>query len=133
MAPAKPQVEASTTAEAPTTTADSDEVAQPAVQEETTPPLYQAAYLNNPPPNYPLAARRRGIEGTVLVRALINEDGNCHEAVLSKSSGHEMLDQSALAAVRSWRFIPAKHGVQTVSSWVLVPITFRLSKQNEQT
>lgn len=105
----------------------------PVAQEEFSQPLYNAAYLNNPPPAYPLAARRRGIEGTVVVRAQITEDGNCHQASLSKSSGYEMLDQAAVAAVKSWRFIPAKRGAQTISAWVEVPISFRLTRQNEPT
>ena len=40
-------------------------------------PRFNAAYLNNPPPAYPLAARRRGIEGRVLVRAEVQADGSC--------------------------------------------------------
>jgi len=46
--------------------------AQPAPEPAVEPPRYNAAYLSNPPPAYPLAARRRGIEGTVLVRAEIS-------------------------------------------------------------
>lgn len=101
--------------------------APPEVSEELTPPLYNAAYLNNPQPRYPLAARRRGIEGTVLIRAQILEDGHCHQVNLSQGSGHAMLDQAALAAVKRWRFVPARRGTQTVSAWVVVPITFRLT------
>lgn len=113
--------------------ADTTDSTPPVVQEEFSQPLYHAAYLNNPPPVYPLAARRRGIEGTVLVRAQIQEDGQCLQALLSKSSGHEMLDKAAVNAVKSWRFIPAKRGSQTITAWVEVPITFRLTIQNDQT
>ncbi len=131
--PATPAVATSSALEVPAATTESKEVAPPAVMEETTPPVYQAAYLNNPPPIYPLAARRRGLEGTVVIRAHIMEDGNCSVVNLSKSSGYEMLDQAALAAVKTWRFIPAQQGSQAINAWVVVPITFRLSKQNEQT
>jgi protein TonB len=102
----------------PATSADSGEITQP---------IYTAAYLNNPPPAYPLAARRRGIEGTVVIRAQVLEDGNCRQASLLRSSGYDMLDQAALAAVRAWRFVPARHGAQTVSAWIEVPISFRLN------
>lgn len=89
-------------------------------------PRYNAAYLSNPPPAYPLAARRRGVEGTVLVRAEISAGGECQRAELKKTSGHEMLDQAALEAVKKWRFVPAKRGSQAVVAWVEVPITFKL-------
>jgi protein TonB len=90
------------------------------------PPRHHAAYLSNPPPAYPLAARRRGIEGTVLVRAEISAGGECQRAELKKTSGHEMLDNAALEAVKKWRFVPAKRGSQAVVAWVEVPITFKL-------
>lgn len=99
---------------------------QPAAEPVIEPPRYHAAYLSNPPPAYPLAARRRGVEGTVLVRAEISAGGECQRAELKKTSGHEMLDQAALEAVKKWRFVPAKRGNQAVVAWVEVPITFKL-------
>ncbi|PWB53346.1 MAG: energy transducer TonB [Nitrosomonadales bacterium] len=89
-------------------------------------PRFNAAYLNNPPPAYPLAARRRGIEGRVLVRAEIQADGSCSRVELKKTSGFDPLDQAALEAVRKWHFVPAKKGAQAVTAWVEVPITFKL-------
>jgi protein TonB len=128
----KPEI-ADTVTEETVAAAASTESAPAEAQPEYSQPLYNAAYLNNPPPVYPLAARRRGIEGTVMVRAQIQEDGHCLQADLSKSSGHEMLDKAAVAAVRSWRFVPAKRGTQTIVAWVEVPITFRLTQQDKQT
>lgn len=89
-------------------------------------PRYNAAYLSNPPPAYPFAARRRGIEGTVLVRAEISAGGECLRAELKKSSGNGMLDQAAVDAVKGWRFVPARRGSQAIAAWVEVPITFKL-------
>lgn len=100
--------------------------ASPAPEPVIEPPRYNAAYLSNPPPPYPLAARRRGIEGTVLIRAEISAEGGCLRAELKKSSGAELLDQAALEAVKKWRFVPAKRGSQAVVAWVEVPITFKL-------
>ena len=98
----------------------------PASEVVVEPPRYNAAYLSNPPPNYPLAARRRGIEGTALIRAEVSPEGLCLRAELRKGSGSEMLDQAALEAVKKWRFVPAKRGSQAVVAWVEVPITFKL-------
>jgi len=90
------------------------------------PPRYNAAYLSNPPPTYPVSARRRGIEGTATVRAEISATGECLRAELRNSSGAEILDRAALEAVKKWRFVPARRGNQAVVAWVEVPITFQL-------
>lgn len=100
--------------------------AQPVAEPPLELPRYNAAYLSNPPPAYPLPARRRGIEGTVLVRAEVAAGGECLRTELKKSSGAEVLDQAALEAVKKWRFVPAKRGTQAVVAWVEVPITFKL-------
>jgi protein TonB len=82
--------------------------------------------LDNPKPAYPLAARRRGLEGRVLLAAHVRADGACAEVQLKQSSGHTLLDQTALDTVRRWRFVPASRGARAVDSWVDVPIRFRL-------
>lgn len=99
---------------------------EPAPEPVIESPRYNAAYLNNPPPVYPLSARRRGMEGRVLVRAEIQEDGSCSKVELKRSSGTDLLDQAALEAVKKWRFVPARKGTQAISAWVDVPITFKL-------
>jgi protein TonB len=99
--------------------------AAPAPQEHSE-PIYSAAYLNNQPPAYPLSARRRGIEGTVLLRVEIHALGHCQHVQVKRSSGHEVLDRAALEAVRQWRFVPARRGSQPVTAPVEVPITFKL-------
>jgi len=91
-----------------------------------TPPRSDAAYLNNPRPVYPLAARRRGDQGTVLVRVVVTADGLAANVALEKSSGHPSLDDAALGAVKSWRFVPARQGGQSVESPYVVPVVFRL-------
>jgi len=92
------------------------------------PPRFQAAYLHNPPPRYPLMARRSGDQGTALLRVAVSAQGGCTQAVVKRSSGYIILDRAALAAVRQWRFVPAKRGRHAVAAWVEVPITFRLNR-----
>ncbi len=99
---------------------------RPAAEPVLELPSFHADYLNNPPPAYPFAARRRGIEGNVLVRAEISSEGKCLRVELKKSSGADLLDQAALDAVKSWRFVPARRGSQAVIAWVDVPLAFKL-------
>jgi len=91
-----------------------------------TPPRSDAAYLNNPRPAYPLAARRRGDQGTVLIRVLVTADGMAASVSLEKTSGHPSLDEAALTAVKSWRFVPARQGGQAIESPYVVPVVFKL-------
>ncbi|WP_404360492.1 energy transducer TonB [Methylotuvimicrobium sp. KM1] len=85
-----------------------------------------AAYLNNPKPVYPMFARRRGWEGTVVLRVYVGADGHTQRVTIQRSSGHDVLDESALDAVKEWRFVPAKRGEIAEASWVNIPIVFQL-------
>jgi protein TonB len=100
--------------------------AAPRSEPVTTPPAFNAAYLRNPPPRYPLAARRNSEEGTVLLRVLVTIDGAAARVELDRSSGSASLDGAALEAVRHWRFVPARRGTLNVEDWVRVPVVFRL-------
>lgn len=91
-----------------------------------TPPRSDAAYLNNPRPAYPLAARRRGDQGTVLIRVVVTADGLAANVNVEKTSGHPSLDEAALTAVKSWRFVPARQGGQAIESPYVVPVVFKL-------
>jgi periplasmic protein TonB len=98
----------------------------PHVAAIVTPPTFNAAYLSNPPPRYPLIARRNGEEGTVMLKVLVTHDGRPASVSLEATSGSHHLDRAALETVKNWRFAPARQGAQPVKAWVLVPIVFRL-------
>ncbi|RLB28842.1 MAG: hypothetical protein DRG87_08490 [Deltaproteobacteria bacterium] len=83
-------------------------------------------YKKNSPPPYPLLARRRNYEGTVLLDVLVRKDGTVGSLRLSQSSGHETLDQSAIKAVSKWTFHPGKRGDESLEMWVTIPIRFQL-------
>jgi len=91
-------------------------------------PRFDAAYLNNPAPAYPMQSRRLNEAGKVLLRVQVSEAGNALQVQLHQSSGHSRLDQAALDAVKRWRFIPARRGDVAISEWVIVPITFNLTR-----
>jgi len=87
---------------------------------------FDAAYLQNPKPNYPPISRRLGEEGKVLLRVKVAPDGSATMVDLEKSSNFERLDEAARQVVARWRFVPAKRGDQPIEASVIVPIVFRL-------
>src|SRR3546814_11284580 len=91
-----------------------------------TPPDFNADYLNNPAPRYPVESRRLREQGTVAIKVLVGPEGTVQELKLAESSGHSRLDKAALSAVRKWRFAPAKQAGKPVAAWVNVPIPFVL-------
>lgn len=111
--------------QAATTAPASTPAAEP---QPVTTPAYAAAYLDNPPPAYPLSARRLGQEGLVLVRVYVNRSGKPEQVLLAKTSGVASLNEAALNAVKQWTFVPAKRGAEPVDAWVEVPLRFRLDR-----
>lgn len=91
-----------------------------------TPPRLDADYLDNPKPSYPPLSRRLNEQGRVVLRVHVAADGSTLDVLLHSSSGHSRLDNSALAAVRRWKFAPARLGQDAVAAWVRVPIEFSL-------
>ena len=85
-------------------------------------PLYRV----NPPPAYPLSARRRGYQGMVILEVLVGYSGRVVDLRLAQSSGHGVLDDAALEAVKTWRFIPGSRDGLPVDMWVRVPVRFEL-------
>jgi periplasmic protein TonB len=102
--------------------------AEPVAPLPITPPNFVAAYLDNPPPEYPAASRKLREAGRVLLRVWVSEAGRANQVELDTSSGFPRLDQAAIEAVRRWRFVPARQGDTPVPASVKVPITFELKK-----
>lgn len=95
---------------------------------QATQPRFDADYLDNPRPPYPSLSRRMGEQGRVVLRVHVAPDGAAGEVLLATSSGSPRLDESALATVRRWKFVPARRGAEPVAAWVLVPIAFTLKE-----
>lgn len=77
--------------------------------------------LRSVKPIYPLISRRRGEEGTVIVYVRLSSDGKVKEARIHRSSGFDLLDESALKAVKQWTFKSSEE------KEVLVPVVFKLN------
>jgi len=99
----------------------------PPVPEPVTEPRGYAGYLNNPAPNYPLAAQKHGLQGKVVLKIHVLTNGQPDNISIAKSSGYAVLDEAAVKAVTTWVFEPAKRGKTAIDGWVNVPINFNLS------
>lgn len=91
-----------------------------------TPPSFAADYLDNPRPAYPRLSRRLGEQGKVWLLVRVDADGRPESVAVERPSGHARLDAAALAAVRGWRFVPARRAGRAVAAEVRVPIKFAL-------
>lgn len=80
-----------------------------------------------PEPAYPWEARRNRWQGTVLLAVTVSPEGHPIAVDVARSSGHRVLDDAAVEAVRQWRFVAAQRNGLAVEDRVAVPITFRLS------
>lgn len=87
---------------------------------------FDADYLDNPKPIYPLVSRRLGEQGKVLLRVHVSAAGLAEKVEVKTGSGYARLDQAAGDAVGRWRFVPARRGEQAIAAWVQVPIIFQL-------
>jgi protein TonB len=113
----------------PLAPAPAQEVKEKTTQEApVSPPVFDAAYLNNPAPVYPNMSRRLREVGTVQLRVRVSADGAPLEVQLARSSGYDRLDEAARAAVQKWKFEPAKRNGAAVEAWVIVPVEFSLTR-----
>ncbi|MFQ5743663.1 MAG: TonB family protein [Acidobacteriota bacterium] len=79
-------------------------------------------------PEYPEAARRAGLQGVVILRALIDERGTVGSLDVIRGLGTE-LDGAAIDAVSKWRYQPLLVGEVAVPVLLTVTVQFALSKQ----
>ncbi|MFP2768476.1 energy transducer TonB [Oceanisphaera sp. KMM 10153] len=75
---------------------------------------------------YPSQARRRGLEGTVLVEVWLDEQGKQTKRLLARSSGVSLLDKTALKAIAKWRFSAYVENGRGIAHRVHIPIRFKL-------
>jgi protein TonB len=81
---------------------------------------------------YPQKAIRKGWEGQTVVAAEILPGGTVGRLALAKSSGHEVLDQAAQEAIKTWKFSAESGKTETVSQYVDIPVMFKLKDHGEE-
>lgn len=76
--------------------------------------------------SYPAKLRQQGVEGYVVVGALVTPSGSVDRVSVVESSPPGAFDQYALDFVRGWRFQPAQYKGEAVQIWVEQKVTFKL-------
>jgi TonB family protein len=62
--------------------------------------------IHSPKPHYPLASRQLKEQGLVIARLCVSDLGLVQEVGITKSSGFQSLDLSAIKTLAQWRFAP---------------------------
>ena len=102
--------------------------------------------LNLATPVYPQEAKKKKIEGVLTLKFMVNVDGSVSDVKVPKTAIYvdgsvsdvrdvtpemmgDIFRQEAIDAALQFRFRPAKHNGKAVPVWVVMPIEFRLPKQ----
>lgn len=84
----------------------------------------QPMAVETPPPDYPEELACAGIEGQVGVLLTIGVDGIPKDVKVEDTSGHPQLDQSAVEAVKGWKFQAGTSRGKPAETPLRVPVTF---------
>jgi protein TonB len=75
---------------------------------------------------YPISAKEAGIEGKVLVKAIIDENGYVTETSILKSVNKDC-DKAAMDAIKKTKFTPGIKDNKPIKAEVTIPVMFKLS------
>jgi TonB family protein len=78
-------------------------------------------------PIYPPRARKQGICGKVVLRFLVEPDGHVSRPSILEANPSGYFEQSALDAIRHWRFKPGIYRGRAVATWMVLPVQFKLT------
>lgn len=83
--------------------------------------------IKSVPPEYPEYAKKAGIEGRVVISAVVDEEGNVVDAQIV-SSTNSIFNEPALKAAYQFKFSPAMMKDKKVKVRVLIPFNFVIKK-----
>lgn len=96
-----------------------------------TPKLITAVeYVRQPAPRYPPQSRKLREQGLVMLRVMIDEQGNACSIEIENSSGYARLDHAAREAIARAAFRPYVEDGQPRRAVVLIPIEFYLNRSS---
>jgi periplasmic protein TonB len=78
------------------------------------------------PPVYPMSAKKRGTEGWVRVRFVVNEDGSVGSVSVEESDPKSIFNDAVIRSVSGWRFKAGTVGGLPVKTWAETTVHFKL-------
>ena len=87
---------------------------------------YKIGTIQNPHPEYPIIARKKGWQGRLILAVHIDKNGNVLNIHVKETSGFEVLDRVSIKTVRKWKFFPARYGDRNVEDNINIPVSFKL-------
>lgn len=77
---------------------------------------------------YPAMARADRLEGRVVIRAVVKDDGHLADIQIAKSSGHETLDRAAIEVLQQAFPVPMLRALGKPRVTIHVPLSYRLDR-----
>jgi TonB family protein len=87
-----------------------------------------AKLIRQPRPIYPAELQAAGVEGTVMLQAIIGKDGSVIGLRVIKSAGNTALDDAAVASVKQWQYQPTLLNGQPVETLTTIDVNFELDQ-----
>ena len=78
-------------------------------------------------PEFPETARKMGLTGRVVAKLLVGTDGHVSKASILEAAPEGIFEQGVLKALKQWEFKPGSLKNRPVATWVVLPISFRLT------
>lgn len=79
-------------------------------------------------PEFPAAARKMDLSGRVVAKFLVKPDGHVSNVTILEMHPSGIFEQSVVEALAKWEFKPGIYRDKPVSTWVVLPVRFRLAR-----
>lgn len=79
-------------------------------------------------PNYPFEMRRAGLNGEVVIRFVVDTNGDVRDVEVVRSSQREF-ESAAQQAVLKWKWKPGRKGGKPVATRMQIPVVFNLNDE----
>jgi periplasmic protein TonB len=79
-------------------------------------------------PEFPAAARKMDLSGRVVAKFLVKPDGHVSNVTILEMHPSGIFEQSVIEALTKWEFKPGIYRDKPVSTWVVLPVRFRLAR-----
>jgi len=96
------------------------------------PGVYKASETDTAPfiiestrPEFPVSAKRMGIkEGKIVLKFVVDKNGKAKNIEVESSTHDEIFEESAVKALKKWRFAPGEKNGEKVSTLVYLPVRY---------